>query len=110
MDKNTFIESIKEIGSCEDGIERLNKLTNLQNEVSKIFDDKTGLESEVEKLKGSITEKDEQIKKANEYAMEMFLKTGEQKTEAQIQSASTGIREEEKKEYKSYKDLAKNYM
>lgn len=108
MDKDTFINSIKEIGSCEDGVERLNKLTNLQDEISKIFDDKTGLESEVQTLKDSITKKDEEIQKANKYAMDMFLKVGEQKTQSQVQSESTGIKEE-KKEYKSYEELAKQF-
>lgn len=110
MDKDTFINSIKEIGSCEDNLERLNKLTSLREEVSKVFDDKTGLETEVQNLKDSITKKDEEIDKANKYAMDMFLKVGEQKTEGQVQSASTGIKQEEKKEYKSYKELAKNYL
>lgn len=110
MDKDTFINSIKEIGSCEDKLERLNKLTNLQEEINKVFDDKTGLETEVQNLKDSITKKDEEIDKANKYAMDMFLKVGEQKTEGQVQSASTGIKQEEKKEYKSYKELAKNYL
>lgn len=110
MDKETFITSIKEIGSCEDNLERLNKLTSLQEEVSKIFDDKTGLETENQTLKDSITKKEEEIQKANKYAMDMFLKVGEQKTEGELKSASTGVKEEEKKEYKSYKELAKNYM
>ena len=110
MDKDTFINSIKEIGTCEDNVERLNKLTSLQDEVSKIFDDKTGLETEVQNLKASITKKDEEIEKANKYAMDMFLKVGEQKSDGQVQSEKRGIKEEEPKEYKSYKDLAKNYM
>lgn len=110
MDKDSFVNAIKEIGSCEDNLERLNKLTSLQESVSQVFDDKTGLETENQTLKDSITKKDEEIKKANEYAMQMFLKNGEQKTEGQVQSASTGIKEEEKKEYKSYKELGKNYL
>ena len=74
MDKDTFINQIKEIGSCEDNLERLNKLTSLQEEVTKVFDDKSGLETENQTLKDSITEKDKEIQKANEYAMKMFLK------------------------------------
>ena len=108
MDKDTFINSIKEIGSCEDDVERLDKLTNLQEEVSKIFDDKTGLETEVQTLKDSITKKDEEIQKANKYAMDMFLKERKQKTAGQVQSESAGIKEE-KKEYKSYEELAKQF-
>lgn len=108
MDKDTFINSIKEIGSCEDGIERLNKLTNLEDEISKIFDDKTGLETENQTLKETIKTKDEEIQKANKYAMDMFLKVGEQKTESQVQSENTGI-ETQKKEYKSYEELAKQF-
>ena len=110
MDKDTFINSIKEIGSCEDGIERLNKLTNLQDEVSKLFDDKTGLESEVQTLKDSITKKDEEIQRANQYAMDMFLKVGEQKTEMKLQEEKTGIKQEEEKTYRSYEEIAKDFM
>lgn len=110
MDKDTFINSIKEIGSCEDSVERLSKLTDLQNEVSKIFDDKTGLETEVQTLKDSITDKDKEIQKARDYAMDMFLQVGKEKSDNQVKSEQTGIKEEPKKEYKSYKELAKNYV
>ena len=110
MDKNTFIESIKEIGSCEDGVERLNKLTNLQDKISKVFDDKTGLESEVQTLKDSIVKKDEEIQKANKYAMDMFLKVGEQKSDSKIQEEKTGIKQEEEKTYRSYEEIAKDFM
>lgn len=110
MDKQNLLDRIKEIGSCEDSVERLTKLTNLQEEVSKVFDDKTELETKVQTLTDSITKKDEEIQKANKYAMDMFLKVGEQKSEEQVQAEKRGIEQEEKKEYKSYKDLAKNYM
>lgn len=110
MDKDTLINSIKEIGSCEDGTERLAKLTNLQEEVIKVFDDKTGLETEVQTLKDSITKKDEEIQKANKYAMDMFLKVGEQKTEIQRRQESTGIEQEEEKTYRSYEEIAKDFM
>lgn len=109
MDKNSFIEKINEIGSIEDNVERLNKLTDLKEEMSKVFDDKTGLETEITTLKESITKKDEEILKANKYAMDMFLKVGEQKTAAQVQSESTGVKEEPKEEYKSYEELAKQF-
>lgn len=110
MDKDTFINSIKEIGSCEDGTERLAKLTSLQEEVSKVFDDKTGLETEVQTLKDSITKKDEEIQKANKYAMDMFLKVGEQKNELQIRAEKTGIEQEEEKTFRSYEEIAKDFM
>lgn len=110
MDKDKFIEVIKEIGSCEDNVERLEKLTSLQEDISKVFDDKAGLETEVQTLNDSISKKDEEIEKAQKYAMDMFLKVGETKDENKVQSEKTGIKEEEKKEYKSYKELAKNYL
>ena len=110
MDRDTLINSIKEIGSCENNVDRLAKLTTLQEDIDKVFNDKTGLETEIKTLKESLVKKDEEIQRANKYAMDMFLKVGEQKTENQVQSEKRGIKEEEKKEYKSYKDLAKNYM
>lgn len=110
MDKDTFISSMKEIGSCEDGIERLTKLTKLEEEVSKVFDAKTGLESEIQTLKTTITEKDSQIAAANKYAMDMYLKNGEQKTEYQMQEEKTGIKQEEEITYRSYDEIAKDFM
>ena len=108
MDKNSFIESIKEIGSCEDNVERLTKLTSLQDEISKVFDDKEGLESKIQTLEDSIKSKDEEVTKAQKYAMDMFLKVGEQKEASQVLSENNGIKEE-KKEYKSYEELAKQF-
>ena len=110
MDKDTFINEMKDIGSCEDGIERLTKLTKLQEEVSKVFDAKIGLESEIQTLKTTITEKDSQIAAANKYAMDMYLKNGEQKSEYQIQEEKTGIKEEHEKTYRSYSDIAKDFI
>lgn len=108
MDKDTFINSIKEIGISEDSTDRLTKLTDLQENISKIFDDKAELENQVQTLKETITKKDEEINKTNAYARDMFLKVGVQKSQSQVQSESTGI-EKEKKEYKSYEELAKQF-
>ena len=110
MDKNTLTESIKEIGSCEDVNERLSKLTELQDNMYKVFDENDTLKKDKENLTSEIAKKEEEIVKANKYAMDMFLKVGEQKTESQRQEENTGIKAEEEKQYKSYKDLAKNYM
>ena len=110
MDKNTFIESIKEIGSCEDNIERLNKLTSLQENISKVFDDKTTLETERDTLKEIITKKDEDIEKAQKYAMDMFLKVQEEKSESRVYAEKRGIEEEKEQTFRSYEEIAKDFM
>lgn len=103
MDKDTFLSKIQEIGSCENQDERLSLLTKLGEDTSKVFDD-------MDSLNTTLTETKEKLSKSQETNMELFLKVNEQRSQADIQNGSTGIQEEPKKEYKSYKDLAKNYI
>lgn len=110
MNRDELINAIKEIGTCEDSTERLSKLTDLQDNVSKVFDNVDLLTGENTKLKESNTKKDEQILKAQQYAMDMFLKNGEQKSNAQIVSQKTGMEEEKEPTFRSYEEIAKDFM
>lgn len=110
MNRDELINAINDIGTCEDATERLSKLTDLKDNVGKVFDSVDLLTGENTKLKESNTKKDEQILKAQQYAMDMFLKNGEQKSDAQIVSQKTGMEEEKKQTFRSYEEIAKDFM
>ncbi len=97
MDKNEFLEMIKQIGTIEDEVERRTKLTELTEGVSNIFDSNVEL---MEKNK-SFEEDNEKLRNAN---MQLFLKVGANKTEKEIQEDQVGKVEEEK-EPRKFDDL-----
>ena len=74
MDKDTFLEKIKEIGTLEDEVERRTALTDLTDSISSIFDTNSNLVEENNKYK----EDNEKLRSAN---MQLFLKVGTGKTE-----------------------------
>ena len=47
MDKNQFLEMVKQIGTIEDEVERRTKLTELSDSVSGIFDSNVELSEKV---------------------------------------------------------------
>ena len=89
MDKEKFLEVIKEIGTCEDEVERRTKLTELSEGVVNIFDSNSKLESENTKYQ----EDNEKLREAN---MQLFLRVGSNKTEEEVKEDKTGIKEEVK--------------
>lgn len=89
MDKNEFLEMVKQIGTIEDEVERRTKLTELTDRVSGIFDSNVDL---VEKNK-KFEEDNEKLRNAN---MQLFLRVGANKTEKEIQEDQIGKTEEEK--------------
>lgn len=98
MDKETFLQAITDIGTCEDEVERRTKLTELSEEVVNIFDSNSKLESENTKYQ----EDNEKLREAN---MQLFLRVGSNKTEEELKEDKTGIKEEEVKEPRKFKDL-----
>lgn len=98
MDKDKFLEVIKEIGTCEDEVERRTKLTELSEEVVNIFDSNSELESKNTKYQ-------EEMEKLREANMQLFLRVGSNKTEEEVKEDKTGIKEEEEKEPRKFKDL-----
>lgn len=103
MDKETFIEKIKEAGLCEDIIKVRGILAEIQDEVSKVYDDSLTMSDTLKKSE----EEKETLRQAN---MDLFLRVGSAKTEAERQADETGIHTEPKKEYKSYDELAKDFI
>ena len=70
MDKVTFINKIKEIGSCEDSTNRIELLTQLQEEVSKDYDDF----SSIRETNNQLSSDNEALRSAN---MKLFLRIGD---------------------------------
>ena len=97
MDKNEFLEMVKQIGTLEDEVERRTKLTELTDSVSNIFDSNVEL---MEKNK-QFEEDNEKLRNAN---MQLFLKVGANKTEKEVQEDQVGKVEEEK-EPRKFEDL-----
>lgn len=89
MDKEKFLEVIKEIGTCEDEVERRTKLTELSEGVVNIFDSNSDLESKNIKYQ-------EEMEKLREANMQLFLRVGSNKTEEEVKEDKTGIKEEVK--------------
>ncbi len=75
MDKETFLNVIKEIGTLEDDVERRTKLTELSDNISAIFDENYTLTETNKKY----AEDNEKLRSAN---MQLFLRVGENKEES----------------------------
>lgn len=108
MDKETFLNSISDIGKCEDDAERRTLLSNLSDEAVKIFDNQDNLTTQINTLNDSLTKANEQITKVQGYNMDLYNKLDAQRQGTSFENA-TGIKKEEPKEYKSFEDLAKSF-
>lgn len=97
MDKEQFLEMVKQIGTIEDDVERRTKLTELTDSVSVIFDSNVELTEKNKKFE----EDNEKLRSAN---MQLFLKVGANKTEKEIQEDQVGKTEEDK-EPRKFEDL-----
>jgi hypothetical protein len=101
MDKDTFLEKIKEIGTLEDEVERRTALTDLTDSISSIFDTNSNLVEENNKYKeenNKYKEDNEKLRSAN---MQLFLKVGTGKTEQENKKEY----EEEEKKPRKFEDL-----
>lgn len=94
MDKDSFLEKIKQIGTLEDEVERRTALTELTDEVSGIFDTNNDLMEKNKKYE----EDNEKLRQAN---MNLFLKVGTGKTEQDVRNEN----QEPEKEPRKFEDL-----
>lgn len=97
MDKDQFLEMVKQIGTIEDDVERRTKLTELTDGVSTIFDSNVNLMEKNKKFE----EDNEKLRNAN---MQLFLKVGANKTEKEIREDQVGKTEEDK-DPRKFEDL-----
>lgn len=96
MDKEEFLEVIKQIGTVDDDVERRTKLTELTESISTIFDSNVDLMEKNKKFE----EDNEKLRSAN---MQLFLKVGANKSEKEILEDQTGQAPE--KEPRKFEDL-----
>lgn len=103
MNKEEFIEKIKEAGTCEDIIKVRGLLAEIQDEVSKVYDDSSTLNDTLKKSE----EEKETLRKAN---MDLFLRVGSSKSNEDIIVDETGLHKGKQPEYKSYDEIAKDFI
>lgn len=70
MEKNAFLEKIKEIGTCEDDATRRSLLADLQEEVSADYDSFSESTTKNEELTA-------EVKRLQEHNMNLFLQIGQ---------------------------------
>ena len=107
MDKDKFLEVITQIGTIEDDVERRTLLTNLSDEVSKVFDEKDTLNTMITSLQDEVKTTSEKLTKAQAENYNLFKRIGTQKTGAEINVSSTGVKEEDEKPKRKFEDLFK---
>ena len=97
MDKDTFLEKIKEVGSFETAEEMRAGLAELQNGVAEIYDANATLKEQHE----HDTIEMEAIRQAN---MKLFTQLGTETTPAQQTEEQTGLKQESV-ERRKFEDL-----
>ena len=98
MKKQEFIDKLKEIGTCEDDVQRRTLLTELEADASKDYDSLETLGTENENLKND----NETLRKAN---MDLFLHVGQSKSKEDKKKEETGIDDNDTKKKRSFSDL-----
>lgn len=101
MDKETFEEKIKELGSLESAEEMRAGLAELVQPVSELYDANANLTSQHD---ADIKEM-EAIRQAN---MKLFTQLGSQKTPQQQTEEQTGLKQEESQPRRSFDNLLQN--
>lgn len=87
MDKDAFLEKIKEVGSMETAEEMRAGLAEIQNSVAEVYDSNTSLKEQHE----HDTIEMEAIRQAN---MKLFTQLGTDKTPAKQTEEQTGLKQE----------------
>jgi len=106
MDKDTFLAKIMEIGTITDDVERRTKLTEITDGVSEVYDNVDNLNATINSLNENLTKVNGDLEKANKANMDLFLRVGEQKTQADVNQTSTGVEKEPQK--RKFEDLFKS--
>lgn len=105
MDKDTFLSRITEIGTVSDDVERRRLLTEVSDEVSKVFDNIDTLNGSIASLNEELTKSKEENERTLQENMRLFLRVEEQKSTKEVEKQKTGIEGEPEK--LSFDDLFK---
>lgn len=106
MNKQELLDVITKIGTIEDDIERRSLLTNLSDEVTKVFDEQERLNTEITSLQDEVKTTSDKLTKAQAENYNLFKRVSSQKSSVEINNSSVGVKDEEKKK-RSYDDLFK---
>lgn len=98
MDKQNFLDTLTQIGTCEDETQRRDMLATLNTEAGTLFDNNAELTSQIETL----TSDNENLRAAN---MKLFLQVGADKSSAERQKDKTGIDNPDEPQKLKYEDL-----
>ena len=97
MDKEKFITALEEIGTCEDDAERRTKLTNLQDEIEKVYDSIATDKTTIDTLNETIKTKNVEIGNLQKANMDYFTRITNQKKEQKGDDPLLPEKEEELK-------------
>jgi regulator of replication initiation timing len=86
MEKQDFLDKLKAVGTSEDEVERRTILSELTDEVTRVYDENSSL-SESNK---SYIDDNEKLRSAN---MKLFLQVGENKTVEEVKENITGVKD-----------------
>lgn len=100
MDKQGFLDKLKAVGTSEDEVERRTILSELTDEISRVYDENSSL-SESNK---SYIDDNEKLRSAN---MQLFLQVGANKTQEEIKENITGVKDDTP-EPRKFEDLFNN--
>ena len=104
MDKQIFLDKFKELGTCEDDVQRRDILASLTDDISVLYSDIESDRSTIDVLNQTIEKNKEDIEKLRESNMNLFLRVSANKTEDQQKQDSTSIKPDEDKKLK-FEDL-----
>lgn len=106
MNKQDLLDAITKIGTIEDDVERRSLLTNLSDEVTKVFDEQERLNTEITSLQDEVKTTSDKLTKAQAENYNLFKRVSSQKSSVEINNSSVGVKDEEKKK-RSFDDLFK---
>lgn len=99
MDKETFLQRIKDIGSTEDTTDRISLLTSLSDEMTEVFDSVNTLQDQINSLNENSTKDKEHIEKLQKANMDLFLRVGEQKSPDTNKGLTDGESDNQKRKF-----------
>ena len=102
MDKDAFLDKIKEIGTCEDEVNRRTLLSELSESVSEVFDTVSENANTIESLNKTIEQNNSDMESLRQANMDLFKRIGGTKTPQEI-NKDNGFEEEKPK--RKYDDL-----
>lgn len=106
MDKEELLSNLSKIGTTEDEVERRTLITGITENINTLYDDYDLRQTTIDTLNNQITENKEKIQKLQEANMDFYLKLNAQKSPAQQNEGSTGIKDPEPNKRK-FEDLFK---